>query len=83
MLYMVELHYSQDSRDAALNYFWEHGSTHFESKVTIKDSWVATQDLIAYAVVDAAGPDEIASACKPLEQFGEVSHRRVRSVDEI
>ena len=44
---------------------------------------MATQDLIAYAIVDAAGPDEIASACKPLEQFGEISYRRVRSVDEI
>jgi hypothetical protein len=83
MLYMIELHYSREHRDATLRYFWEHGSTHYEGKVTLTGAWVATQDLIAYALVDAADPDKIAEACAPLAQFGDVSFRHVTSVDEI
>jgi hypothetical protein len=83
MLYMVELTYSREQRDAALGYFWEHGLTGYESKVTVKGAWVATQDRIAYALVDAADPDEMSKACVSLEQFGEVSHRRVTSADQI
>ena len=83
MLYMVELHYPSEHRDAALRYFWKHGSTHYEGRVTVKGAWVATQDLIGYALVDAASPEEIAKACTPLEQFGDVSYRHVTSADVI
>ncbi len=83
MLYMVELHYAQENRDAALRYFWEHGATHYEGNVTLEGAWVATQDLIAYALVDAANANEVAKACAPLDQFGEVSFRPVMSVDQL
>jgi hypothetical protein len=83
MLYMVELRYSREHRDAALQYFWEHGATHYEGDVTLRGAWVATQDHVGYALVDAANADGIAAACKPLEQFGSVSYRQVSSVDVI
>jgi hypothetical protein len=83
MLYMVELRYAHEHRDVALRHFWEHGSTHYEGKVTVNGAWVATQDLIAYALVDAADPDEIAKACEPLGQFGDVSFRHVTSLEQI
>ena len=83
MHYMVELHYSHEHRDAALDYFWEHGSTHYEGKVTVNGAWVATQDMIAYALVDAAEPDDVSKACEPLAKYGHVSFRHVTSVDEI
>ena len=83
MLYMVELHYTHEHRDEALRYFWEHGSTHYEGKVTVNGAWVATQDRIAYALVEAVDPDAIAEACEPLAHFGDVNFWHVTSVDEI
>lgn len=83
MLYMIDLQYRQEDRDAALRYFWEHGATHYEGEVTVKGAWVATHDLIAYALVHAAAPDEIAKACAPLGQFGKVEYRPVTSVDQL
>ena len=83
MLYMIELQYTREHRDDALRYFWEHGATHYEGKVTVNGAWVATEDLIAYAVVDAADPDELAKACMPLRQFGNVTSRHVTSIDQI
>ena len=83
MLYMIQLQYSQEHRDAALRYFWEHGSTHYAGDVTVKGAWVATRELIAYALVHAVDPDEVAKACAPLEQFGKVEYRHVTSVDQL
>ena len=83
MLYMVELRYSREHRDEALRYFWEHGATHYEGNVTVTGAWVGTQDQIAYALVEAADPDELAKACGPIGQFGDVSFRNVTSVDQI
>lgn len=83
MLYMVELRYTHEQRDAALRYFWEHGATHYGGKVTLNGAWVATQDLIAYALVEATGEDEVSQACEPLREFGEVSFRHVTGADQI
>jgi hypothetical protein len=83
MLYMVELHYTQVHRDAAMRYFWEHGATHYEGNVTVEGAWVATQELVAYALVDAAEAGEVAKACAPLELFGDVSYRPVMSIDQL
>jgi len=83
MLFMVELQYSHEQRDVALDYFWKHGSTHYTGNATIQGAWVATQDLIAFALVDAVDPDTVAKACAPLEQFGTVIYREVTSVDQI
>ncbi len=44
MLYMVELRYAEEYREAALAYFWKHGSTLYEAKVTVQEVWVATED---------------------------------------
>lgn len=83
MPYMIDLKYAPEHRDAALRYFWEHGATHYAGDVTLKGAWVATQDRVAYALVDAANADEVAKACAPLEQFGEVGFRHVTSVDQL
>lgn len=83
MLYMLQLHYDRRQREAALRYFWKHGSTLYESKVTVKEIWVATEDRIAYALVDAADSEALAAASKPLEEYGEVSFRHVTSVHEL
>jgi hypothetical protein len=83
MLYMIELHYSQEHRDAARRYFWEHGTTHYEGELTIKGAWVATREMIGYALVDAASPDDVAKSCAPLEQFGNVEYRHVTSADQL
>lgn len=83
MHYMIVLRYTQQHREEALQYFWQHGATHYEGKVTLKHAWVATQDRIAYALVDAAQPDEIAKACEPLRDFGELEYRAVTDVEEL
>jgi hypothetical protein len=83
MLYMVELRYTHEQREEALQYFWEHGSTHYEGNVTLMGAWVATQDLVGYALVESVDADGITRACAPLEQFGSVSHRHVTSIDVI
>ena len=83
MLYMVELRYAEEHREAALGYLWEHGSTLYESKVTVKEVWVATEDRVAYALVEAAEPGAIDKASKPLAEYGDVSFRHVTSIDEL
>ena len=83
MLYMIELQYSPEHRDAALRYFWEHGSTHYVGEMTVKGAWVATREFVAYALVNAADAGEVAQACAPLEQFGKVDYRHVTSVDQL
>lgn len=83
MLYMVELRYTVEHRDSALNYFWKHGSTNYEGKVTLEGAWVATQDFIAYAVVSTKAEEEIRKACDPLRQFGDVTYRKVSSIDQL
>ena len=83
MLYMVELRYTKDHRDAALAYFFEHGATHYEASVSVNNAWFATQDLIAYALVEAGSAEAIADACEPLEKFGEICYRHVTSSDEM
>lgn len=83
MQFMIELRYTKNHRDAALAYFFEHGATHYEANVTVKDAWIATQDLIAYALVEGEDAEAVAEACAPLEEFGEVSYRRVTSSEEI
>ena len=83
MMYMIELRYSQDQRDAALAYFFEHGATHYDAHVSVKDAWVATQDLIAYALVEGNDGEAVATACEPLKQFGDVCYRHVTSFEEM
>jgi hypothetical protein len=83
MQYMVEWSYTKDHRDAALAYFLEHGATHYEARVTVKDAWFATQDMIAYALVEGEDGEAVAEACASLEKFGEVSYRRVTSSEEL
>lgn len=83
MLYMVELRYAEEHREAALAYFWKHGSTLYEAKVTVQEVWVATETRVAYALVEATDPEAIATASKPLEKYGDVRHRHVNSVHEL
>ena len=83
MLYMVQLHYSNEQRDAALRYFLEHGAIGYEGKVTLLDAWVATDQHVAYAIVKAERREEIDKACAPLEQFGEVKCNAVTSADQL
>jgi hypothetical protein len=83
MFYMVELRYPVEHRDQALRYFLKHGTIGYDGKVSLAGAWVATQHHIAYAVVETQSPDELAKACAPLEQFGEVSFRPVTSVDQL
>jgi len=35
MLHMIELHYTLDQREQALNYFQKHGLTHYEGDVSV------------------------------------------------
>lgn len=83
MLYMIELRYPIEMRDKALRYFLQHGTVGYDGKVTLTGAWVATQDRVAYAVVEAQDPDELTKACAPLTQFGDVSFRPVTSVDQL
>ena len=83
MLYMVELHYTSEHRDAALRYFLDHGATHYEGKVALQQVWVATHDHIAYALVSSESDSEVEKACRPLNEFGEAQFRHVTSGDEI
>lgn len=83
MLFMIELHYTPEHRDAALGYFLDHGSTHYEGKVTLENGWVATRDGVAYVLVRTGHADEVDKACEPLRSFGEIYYHQVTSTDEI
>lgn len=83
MLYMVELKYPREQRESALDYFWKHGSTHYEGKVTLEGAWVASEDDIAYAVISTKAEEEVEKACDPLREFGDVSYRKVSSLDQL
>jgi hypothetical protein len=83
MLFMVELRYLSEQRDAALRYIWEHGSTRYEGRAVIQSVWVASQDRIAYAVVESDDEDELEKACSPMKQFGTLSHRHVMNLEQL
>jgi len=83
MLHMIELHYTQDQREQALNYFQKHGMTNYEGDVFVQELWVATEDRIAYAVVESNDPKEVEKACSPLTQFGNVTSRAIISADQL
>ena len=83
MQYMVELKYPLENRDEALKYFLQHGTIGYEGKVTLAGAWVATQDRIAYAVVESGDLAEVEKACAPLKAFGDVTFRPVTSVDQL
>ena len=59
------------------------GVASHDAKVTVKDVWVATEDMIAYALVDAADPEAMAIATQPLEEYGDVCYRHVTSAKEL
>ena len=67
----------------ALAFFFEHGTTHYDANVSVKDVWVATGDLIAYALVEGESADAVAAACVPLKKFGEVRYRHVTSFNDL
>ena len=83
MQYMVELRYPLEHRDEALKYFLQHGTIGYEGKVTLASAWVATQDRIAYAIVESGDLAELEKACAPLRAFGDVAFRSVTSVDQL
>jgi hypothetical protein len=83
MLYMVELRYQPEQRERALQYFQQHGTTGYEGKVTLNGAWVATQERIAFAIVEAASQDEMNKACVPLREFGEVKFLAITSFDQL
>ena len=83
MQFMVELHYSQEHRTDALRYFWEHGFTHHGAEVTVEGVWVATEDLVAYAIVKGQEVSEVEKACAALASFGDVVIRRVTDSDVL
>ena len=83
MLHMIQMQYSPEKRDAALEYFQQHGMTHYDGDLVIKGLWVCTVEHIAYVLVDASSTDEVASACQPLETFGEVEFRAVIESEQL
>ena len=83
MLHMIQLRYEPEHRKAALKFFWEHGSTHYEGHVEVKGVWVATHEGIAYALVEASSESDMQKASAPLAEFGEITIHSVTSADEI
>lgn len=83
MLYMIELHFDDTHRDAALDYFWKHGTNNYEGNVSVKKLWVASQDRIAYALIAGREASEVDKACSPLSKFGKVAIRPVVSSDDL
>ncbi len=83
MQYMVELKYPVEQRDEALKYFLQHGTIGYEGRVTLAEAWVATQDRVAYAIVESSELAELEKACAPLRAFGDVTFRPVTSVDQL
>jgi hypothetical protein len=80
---MVELHYSPEQRDQALGYFYEHGFTHYTGSLAIQGAWIATQERVAYVLVESSEVEELERACVPLKQFGQVIYRAVTDVQQI
>jgi len=80
---MLQLQYEEQQSQAALRYLWRHGTTLYEAHVTVKEVWVATEDRVAYALVDAADGEAVAAASQPLQKFGDVLYRQVTSVHEL
>ena len=83
MLYMVELNYRADQNAEALRFFDEHGITHYEQEIVVQGAWVATEDCIAYLLVESADDAEVASATAPLAQFGQVMFRTVVKAEQL
>ena len=83
MLFMIELHYASEHRESAMRYFLDHGSTHYEGKITLENGWVATRDGVAYVLVRTRHEEEVDKACEPLRTFGKIYYRQVTSTDEI
>ena len=83
MLHMVEVKYAQEHRDAALAYFQEHGITHYTGDLVVQGLWISTAKRIAYVLVEASDSAEVATACRSLEQFGEVEHHAVIASDQL
>jgi hypothetical protein len=83
MLFMIEMRFRQERRSEVLDYFWKHGTSQYEGRVTVKGAWVASADKLAYVLVESSGEEEVAKACAPLADLGEITARQVTSTDEI
>ena len=83
MRFMVELHYVSEHRDDARQYLWEHGLTHHDADVSVGGIWIATDDLVAYALVKADQESQVEKACAPLSAFGDTVIRRVTDAEEL
>ena len=80
---MIELNFKAERRAEILEYFWQHGTSQYEGKVTVQGAWVASQDGHAYALVESSSDEEVKKACAPLTDFGEIVSRHVTSTEDI
>jgi|GEM_PF-3774103 hypothetical protein len=83
MLFMVELTYSPQHRDEALRYVWEHGTTRYEGNIAILNVWVATEDHLAYALVESENAAELEKAYQPFLRFGTIRTRHVMNIEQL
>ena len=83
MLYMVEFRYGVEQRDQALGYVMQHGTIGYAGNATLRSAWVATQDHIAYALVEAKDEDELEQACGPMREFGDFSFHEVYNLEQL
>ena len=64
VLYMIELHFNDKTREGALNYFWKHGSNHYDGNISVVNLWVASQDQVAYALIQSREQEEVDKALR-------------------
>jgi len=82
MLYMVQLRYRADQRDALRRRCEQSGVTGFADGATLNGAWVSARRH-AFLLFDAADEDCVQQICSDLSRHGEVERQPVISIDQI
>ncbi len=83
MLFMVEVQYQRQTREAALSYFESHGVTGYGDGLSVEYLWVASNDCLAYVVVRAETLALVEQACQPLRELAEIHIRHIVGMDDL
>lgn len=83
MLYMVQIEYPREQRDALFAYFENHGVTGYTLGVELSGAWVAPDERVAFALVKVANVAAFETERERLTQFGTVTSRHVLNAEDL
>ncbi len=82
MLYMLQLRYRADEREALRQRCEQSGVTGFADGATLRGAWVSASRH-AYLLFDATDEDCMQRICSDLSRHGDVARQPVISIDQI